>query len=50
MNLCRATVELPTSGDIVERELELLAEGESVGVLAVTVETMTAIQALTDGQ
>ena len=48
-NLCRASVDLPVTEDIIEEELPLLGEnnGEKVGMLCVTIETMSAIRALT---
>ena len=47
-NLCKATVDLPTTHDITEQELPLFGEedGKQVGVLCVTIETMSAIQAI----
>ncbi|KAL5250841.1 hypothetical protein ACHWQZ_G016547 [Mnemiopsis leidyi] len=48
-NLCRASVDLPVTEDIIEEELPLLGDinGETVGMLCVTIETMSAIRALT---
>jgi len=48
-NLCRATVDLPVLEDITEEDLPLFGarDGNQVGVLCVTIETMSAIRALT---
>lgn len=50
-NLCKATVDLPTTIDLTEVELPLYGERDSrqVGVACVTIETAKAIQTLSEG-